>query len=94
MLTGNLTDVGAPKEYARLHVVPAPLDTVGIRMLPVFDDHDGHDATRKASADWLAPVPVSTQDTHALQYWTDIGDICLIVIDTLDSGHLGGRLGV
>ena len=94
VLTGDLVDAGAPEEYAHLRAVLAPLDVAGIRMLPVLGNHDGRDAAREAFADWLAPVPADAQDTRAFQYWTDIGDVRLIVLDTLDTGHPGGRLGV
>ena len=94
VLTGDLVDAGAPEEYAHLRTVLAPLDAAGIRMLPVLGNHDGRDAAREAFADWLAPIPAAAQDPHAFQYWTDIGDVRLIVLDTLDTGHPGGRLGV
>jgi 3',5'-cyclic-AMP phosphodiesterase len=94
VLTGDLVDAGAPEEYAHLRAVLAPLDAAGIHMLPVLGNHDGRDAAREAFVDWLAPIPADAQDTRAFQYWTDIGDVRLIVIDTLDTGHPGGRLGV
>ncbi len=94
VLTGDLVDAGAPDEYAHLRALLAPLDAAGIRMLPVLGNHDGRDAAREAFADWLAPIPVEARDPHAFQYWTDIGEVRLIVLDTLDTGHPGGRLGV
>jgi 3',5'-cyclic AMP phosphodiesterase CpdA len=94
VLTGDLVDTGAPEEYAHLRAVLAPLDAAGIRMLAVLGNHDARDAAREAFADWLAPIPVAAQDPNAFQYWADIGNVRLIVLDTLDTGHPGGRLGV
>ena len=94
VLTGDLVDAGAPEEYAHLRAVLAPLDAAGIRMLPVLGNHDARDAAREAFADWLAPIPAAAQDPHAFQYWVDIGNVRLIALDTLHTGHPGGRLGV
>ncbi|MHA6889543.1 phosphodiesterase [Ralstonia pseudosolanacearum] len=94
VLTGDLVDAGAPEEYAHLRALLAPLDAAGIRMLPVLGNHDARDAAREAFADWLAPIPAEARDPQAFQYWTDIGEVRLIVLDTLDTGFPGGRLGV
>jgi len=93
VLTGDLVDAGAPDEYAHLRALLAPLDAAGIRMLPVLGNHDARDAARAAFADCLTPIAADASDPDAFQYWTDIGDVRLIVLDTLDTGHPGGRLG-
>lgn len=93
VLTGDLVDAGAPEEYAHLRALLAPLDAAGIRMLPVLGNHDAREAAHAAFADWLAPVPDGARDPHAFQYWTDLGEVRLIVLDTLDTGFPGGRLG-
>lgn len=93
VLTGDLVDAGAPEEYAHLRALLAPLDAAGIRMLPVLGNHDAREAACEAFADWLAPVPAGARDAHAFQYWTDLGKVRLIVLDTLDTGFPGGRLG-
>lgn len=63
-------------------------------MLLVFGNYDGCDVVCEVFVDWFVFVLVDVQDMNVFQYWIDIGDVCLIVIDMLDVGYFGGCLGV
>lgn len=84
VITGDLTDIGTPEEYAWLRQLLAPLRP------PVFvvpGNHDEREAMRVAFADG-GYFP----DEGFLQYAVPCGGLRLIGLDTLLPGQGGGRL--
>ena len=86
VVTGDLTEHGAPDEYARVHELLAPLP-MPVHVLP--GNHDARGALREVfgvPGDGDAPV----------RYAVPVGaDLRLVVIDTIwpdfDDGHLGAE---
>jgi 3',5'-cyclic-AMP phosphodiesterase len=81
LVTGDLTHHGAPAEYERVCQLLAPL-RMPLHILP--GNHDDRDALRAA----FGPAG----DTPFVQYTARSGALRLVVCDTTDPGHDGGRL--
>jgi Icc protein len=82
VLSGDLADHASDAEYARLRELLEPL-TAPIHVLA--GNHDDRDALRKHFG-------LSGGDGDPLQYSVDLGTLRLLVLDTSDPGHDGGRL--
>lgn len=85
LITGDLVDFGDAEEYAYLQSLLAPLE------LPYYlcvGNHDGRDALREVFADhtYLREHP------RFVQYALDLGALRVVVADTQDPPHGGGRL--
>ena len=83
IITGDLTDVGSPAEYAVLKALLDRYLPEGVHLIP-----GNHDA-RAALIDALAP-PVAS--TGFIDYAVDLGAIRLVMLDTLVEGHGWGEL--
>ena len=84
MLTGDLTDGGSADDYALLSEILSPLN------MPVFvvpGNHDTRDGLRTAFGARLpfGPGPY-------LNYEAQLGDLRILALDTLEEGHVEGRL--
>ena len=58
LLTGDLTDDGDPRSYARVRELLAPL---AVPVHPIPGNHDDRDALREAFADHPGVVPVGSE---------------------------------
>lgn len=82
MLTGDLADAGARGAYTRLVTA---LDTLDMPIWPVPGNHDD----RVALADAFG---LDTRETQGfVQRAVDLDGLSLLLLDTLDPGHSGGR---
>jgi 3',5'-cyclic-AMP phosphodiesterase len=86
LVTGDLTETGSPREYERVRELLAPL-TVPVHPIP--GNHDDRDALCAAYADH---PDIAAADGY-VQYAVRIGPLRVLLCDTLDPGHGGGRLG-
>jgi 3',5'-cyclic AMP phosphodiesterase CpdA len=84
LLTGDLTDDGDPRSYARVRELLAPL-TVPVHPIP--GNHDDRDALREAFADH----PGVAGAEGFLQYATACGPLRVLLLDTLVPGSPAGR---
>lgn len=85
VVTGDLTDGGTAEEYATCRAI---LSTLPVDLLALPGNHDDREAMRAAfaQAPWMPP------QGHI--YWRrDIGDTCLIGLDTLVPGAPHGEVG-
>lgn len=82
LVSGDLSDDGSAKSYARFKTLIAPL---GLPSYVIPGNHDARDPMRTAFADVLPNV-------GPLNWARQIGDIHLIGIDTLVEGQGGGTL--
>ena len=86
LLTGDLTDDGDPRSYARVRELLAPL-TVPVHPIP--GNHDDRDALRAA---FLDHPGVAGADGF-VQYAITCGPLRVLMLDTLVPGTPGGRRG-
>jgi len=85
VVTGDLTDHASAAEYALLRELLAPLT------MPVYlavGNHDDRDALRRAFPDH---AHLAGEDGF-VQYAADLGELRLLVLDTLQQGAPGGEL--
>ena len=82
VVSGDLTDDGAPESYDRFKTLLAPLD---LSLLVIPGNHDAHDRMRAAFADQFAP-------SGALNWVTQVGELTVIGLDTLVEGAGEGTL--
>lgn len=85
LVSGDLSEDGSPGSYQLFKDILAPLD------LPLFiipGNHDAREALRDAFPE-LAHVP----SKGPVNWSTQVGDVCLIGLDTLVEGSGGGLLG-
>jgi 3',5'-cyclic AMP phosphodiesterase CpdA len=85
LLTGDLTETGDPRAYARLRELLAPLD---VPVHPIPGNHDDRDALRAAFADHPG---VAGGDGY-VQYVAPCGPLRLVLCDTQLPGSDGGRM--
>jgi 3',5'-cyclic AMP phosphodiesterase CpdA len=83
LLTGDLTDDGDPRSYARVRELLAPLR---IPVHPIPGNHDDRDALREAFADHAG---VAGTD-GLVQYAVTAGPLRVLLCDTLVPGTPGG----
>jgi Icc protein len=86
LVTGDLTDDGDPRSYARVRELLAPL-TVPVHPIP--GNHDDRDALREAFADH----PGVTATDGFLQYAVDCDGVRVLMCDTLVPGSPAGSFG-
>lgn len=79
--SGDLVDHGTPEEYAALKVA---LQDVEIPIYYGLGNHDGRQAFQAAFPD------VPADEAGFVQYATQIGDLRLVMCDTLQQGEEGG----
>ena len=84
VVSGDLTQLGEPGQYARVRELLAPL-RMPVHVLP--GNHDVREALRDALLDG-----VDTGPRDYLQYDTRVGGLRLLVCDTIVPGEDGGRL--
>jgi 3',5'-cyclic AMP phosphodiesterase CpdA len=84
VVSGDLTQLGEPAQYARVRELLAPL-RMPVHVLP--GNHDVREALRDAL---LADVDTGPRDY--LQYETRVKGLRLLVCDTIIPGEDGGRL--
>jgi 3',5'-cyclic AMP phosphodiesterase CpdA len=85
LVTGDLTDDGDPRTYARVRELLAPLP---VPVHPIPGNHDDRDALREAFADH----PGIASADGFLQYAVTVGGLRVLLCDTLVPGTPGGRL--
>jgi 3',5'-cyclic-AMP phosphodiesterase len=85
LLTGDLTEDGDPRSYARVRELIAPL-TVPVHPIP--GNHDDRDALREAFADHAG---VAATDGY-VQYAVQCGPLRVLLLDTQLPGSPAGRL--
>lgn len=83
VITGDLTDTGAPEEYAALTVGLAGLS---IPVLPMIGNHDNRAAFRAA----MPPTGTAMAEYH--QFRHDIGNLTLLCLDTNIPGDHAGAI--
>jgi 3',5'-cyclic AMP phosphodiesterase CpdA len=94
LLTGDLTETGDPRAYARLRELLAPL---AVPVHPIPGNHDDRDALRAAFADHAG---IAAGAGHAgiaagdgyVQYAATCGALRVVLLDTQLPGSDGGRL--
>ena len=84
-VTGDLTDLGRPEEYAVLRELLAPL-AMPIYVIP--GNHDDRDALRAAFLDHA----YLEQSKHYIQYAIDTHPLRIVALDTVVAGESGGEL--
>lgn len=84
LITGDLTDIGSPEEYAWLRELLAPLT---MPMFVVPGNHDEREGMRAAFADG-GYFP----EQGFLNFAVDCGDLRLLGLDTLVPGQGGGAV--
>jgi 3',5'-cyclic AMP phosphodiesterase CpdA len=84
VITGDLTDVGTPVEYAHLAELLAPLP-MPYYLLP--GNHDDPAEMRRAF-----PQHTSLGREGHVQYAVDVGDALLVALDTTEPRQSGGSL--
>jgi 3',5'-cyclic-AMP phosphodiesterase len=85
LLTGDLTDDGDPRSYARIRELIAPLRAP---VHPIPGNHDDRDALREVFADH----PEVAATDGFVQYAVRCGPLRVVLCDTLLPGSDGGRL--
>ncbi len=86
VLTGDLTEIGAPAEYANLAALIRKHLTMPVYVIP--GNHDRRDVLRAA----LPGLPGVTADPFFLQYAVDDLPVRLVMLDTLVPGAAHGEL--
>ncbi|MBX3611067.1 MAG: phosphodiesterase [Hydrogenophaga sp.] len=87
VLSGDLVDAGRPEEYRHLLDALAPL---ALPLYPVAGNHDERQALRAAFGERFGPHQ-HAMDSH-LQYAVDLGELRLLVLDTVVPGAPHGEL--
>jgi 3',5'-cyclic AMP phosphodiesterase CpdA len=85
LLTGDLTETGDPRAYARMRELLAPISAP---LHPIPGNHDDRDALRAAFADHPG---LAASDGH-VQYTATCGELRIVLCDTQLPGSDGGRL--
>ena len=85
LVTGDLVDFGDVEEYAYSQSLLAPL---AIPYYLCVGNHDGRDALREVFSDHA----YLRQHPRFVQYAVDLGALRVVVADTQDPPHGGGRL--
>ena len=85
LLTGDLTETGDPRAYARVRELLAPLP---VPVHPIPGNHDDRGALREAFADHPG---VAASRGH-LRYAAECGPLRVLMCDTLLPGSDGGRM--
>jgi 3',5'-cyclic AMP phosphodiesterase CpdA len=84
VISGDLTDTGAPASYAALRV---ELDRLAIPYFPMAGNHDDRTALAEA-----LPVPETRRLPGFVQYAVETGDAVLLCLDSVVPGAPGGTL--
>ena len=84
IVTGDISDDGTAASYDRARV---ELDRLGLPLLPVPGNHD----TREGFRDCFGDLPFIPA-TGLIDWVRDIGDTCVVGLDTLIEGQGGGLL--
>jgi 3',5'-cyclic AMP phosphodiesterase CpdA len=84
LITGDISDDGSAESY---EIARTELAKLGLPILVIPGNHDSREAMRAAFAD-LAGMPT----TGLIDWRVQIGDTCIIGLDTLVEGSGGGRL--
>jgi 3',5'-cyclic AMP phosphodiesterase CpdA len=82
VVSGDLVDRGEPEEYAALKTLLAELDP-GVPVHLGLGNHDNRE-------NFLAAFGGPTDDNGFVQYAADLGEVRLVVCDSLDQGAEGG----
>jgi Icc protein len=85
LITGDLVDFGDAEEYIFLRGL---LDAFAVPYYLCIGNHDGRDALREVFSDHA----YLRQHPSFVQYSLELGPVRLIVMDTQDPPHGGGRL--
>lgn len=85
IITGDLADFGGPEEYQSLR---RTLSALTMPYYLVVGNHDHREALRATFSD----LPYLHTDTDTIQYAVDWDRFSLLVLDTQDPPHSGGRL--
>jgi 3',5'-cyclic AMP phosphodiesterase CpdA len=85
VITGDLSDFGRAAEYDHLAELLQPLD-MPVYLLP--GNHDDRDQMRRSfpTHDWLGA------EGEFIQYAVQVGDLCLLTLDTCEPGKPHGTL--
>ena len=84
LVTGDISDDGSPESYA---FARNELDRLGLPLLVIPGNHDGREAMRVAFAD-LPHMP----ESGLIDWFAEVGETCIVGLDTLVEGQGGGRL--
>ena len=84
LVTGDLTDSGAPEQYQIAAEALAPLP---MPVLPIAGNHDTREGLRSAFPE------LGGGQSDSIQYRVDIGDLTILCLDTLEQGDNGGTYG-
>jgi Icc protein len=84
-VTGDLTDLGRPEEYAVLRELLAPL-AMPIYVIP--GNHDDRNELRAAFSDYT----YLAQSKNFIQYAIDAHPLRIVALDTVVAGESGGEL--
>jgi 3',5'-cyclic AMP phosphodiesterase CpdA len=87
LITGDLTQDGAAESYRRLRTLLAPLTDRGIPLLVGLGNHDSRVGFRQGYLDQEAA------DDGQHYYVANIGDLRVIVLDSLIPGEDAGEIG-
>ena len=85
LITGDLVDFGDAEEYVFLRGL---LDALTVPYYLGIGNHDGRDALREVFSDHT----YLQQHPHFVQYSLELGALRLVMLDTQDPPHGGGRL--
>lgn len=89
ILSGDITDAGAPEAYARVRDVVEPVARrLGARVIPVMGNHDERSAFRAAL---LPDDPTADDDTPCDQVH-HLGGLRVVVLDSTTPGVHSGEL--
>jgi 3',5'-cyclic AMP phosphodiesterase CpdA len=88
LVSGDLTHDGAPASYAQLRMLLAPLEARGVPVLLGLGNHDDRAAFRQVFGDG----PAGPAD-GAYCYSRVIGDLRVLMLDSLLPGQVAGALG-
>ncbi|MDU8945624.1 metallophosphoesterase [Ovoidimarina sediminis] len=84
LVTGDISDDGSPESYK---FARSELERLELPLLVIPGNHDDREAMRAAFAD-LPVMPKS----GLIDWFVDIGEACVVGLDTLVEGQGGGRL--
>ncbi len=86
LITGDLTETGTEEEYAHFCDLVAPLKAP---ILPIPGNHDDRDTFARM----LRPMAPMLPKSGDLSYAMDVGDLRLILIDSMVPGRAHGDIG-
>ena len=84
LVTGDVSDDGSPESYA---LARSELERLELPLLVIPGNHDDREAMRVAFAD-LPVMPGS----GLIDWFAEVGETCVVGLDTLVQGQGGGRL--